>query len=124
MWLRLELFVESVPTSRDFYTRVLAFDEISYQSDGYSVFRKGNIQIALQAWSQLPNDHPLKPQEQERVGLGVEIVIEVDDLDTLYTHVLNAEWPIADDLAERPWGSRDFRVFDPNGYYLRINELT
>ncbi|MEQ8677774.1 MAG: VOC family protein [Aggregatilineales bacterium] len=124
MRLRLELFVKSVPTSRDFYTNVLAFDEVSYQPDGYSVFRKGYVQIALQAWSQLPDDHPLKPQEQERVGLGVEIVIEVDDLDTLYAHVLNAEWPIADDLAERPWGSRDFRVVDPNGYYLRINELT
>lgn len=27
-------------------------------------------------------------------------------------------------LAERPWGSRDFRVIDPNGYYIRINELS
>ena len=124
MRLRLELFVESVSKSRDFYTRVLLFDEISYQADGYSVFRKDDVQIALQAWSQLPDAHPLKPQVQERVGLGVEIVIEVDDLDTLYAHVLETRWPIADHLAERPWGSRDFRVIDPNGYYLRINERT
>lgn len=122
MRLRLELFVESVLESRDFYTRVLTFDEVSYQPDGYSVYRKGNVQIALQA--QLPDDHPLKPQNQERVGLGIEIVIEVNDLDAVYTHVIKEKWPIAEHLAVRPWGSRDFRVVDPNGYYLRINELT
>ena len=60
--LRLELFVKSVPELKDFYTRVLCFDEVSYQPEGYSVFRKGDIQIALQAQSQLPDGHPLKPQ--------------------------------------------------------------
>lgn len=124
MRLRLELFVESVPASADFYTRILGFNAVSYQPTGYSIFRKGDIQIALQARSQLPDDHPLKPQSHERVGLGVEIVIEVDDLDALYAHVLKEGWPISDHLAERPWGSRDFRVIDPNGYYLRINDLT
>jgi catechol 2,3-dioxygenase-like lactoylglutathione lyase family enzyme len=124
MRLRLELFVESVPTSRDFYTRVLGFVEVSYQPEGYSVFRKGNVQIALQAQSQLPDDHPLKPLNHERAGLSIEIVIEVDDLDAMYAHVQREKWPIVDHLAGRPWGSRDFRVIDPNGYYLRINELT
>lgn len=123
MRLRLELFVKSVVASRDFYTRVLEFNEVSYQPDGYSVFRMGDAQIALQAWSQLPDDHPLKPETQQPVGLGVEIVIEVDDLEAAYTRVLKEQWPIADPLAERPWGSQDFRVIDPNGYYLRINEL-
>ena len=123
MRLRLELFVKSVVASRDFYTRVLEFNEVSYQPDGYSVFRMGDAQIALQAWSQLPDDHPLKPETQQPVGLGVEIVIEVDDLEADYTRVLKEQWPIADPLAERPWGSQDFRVIDPNGYYLRINEL-
>lgn len=124
MRLRLELFVISVQESKDFYTRILAFDEVSYQAAGYSVFRKGDVQIALQARSQLPDDHPLKPLNHERAGLGIEIVIEVDDLDAMYAHVQREKWPIADHLAERPWGSRDFRVVDPNGYYLRINELT
>ena len=124
MRLRLELFVISVQESKDFYTRILAFDEVSYQPAGYSVFRKGDVQIALQARSQLPDDHPLKPLNHERAGLGIEIVIEVNDLAAMYAHVQREKWPIADHLAERPWKSRDFRVIDPNGYYLRINELT
>lgn len=120
MRLRLELFVQSVSASKDFYTRVLRFDVVHDQPDGYSVFRRGDVQIALQAQSQLPDDHPLKPHDDERVGVGVEIVIEVDDLDALYAHVLAEKWRIADHLAVRPWGSRDFRVIDPDGYYLRI----
>jgi catechol 2,3-dioxygenase-like lactoylglutathione lyase family enzyme len=122
MRLRLELFVKSVEESRDFYTRVLGFEEVSSTPDGYSVFRKGSVQIALQAQSELPDHHPLKPQNQERVGLGVEIVIEVDDVDTAYRRVVEQEWLVADPLAVRPWGTRDFRLIDPNGYYIRVNE--
>ena len=124
MRLRLELFVKSVAESKDFYARVLGFDVVSYQPDGYSVLRKGDIQIALQAQSQLLDEHPLKPIGNERAGLGIEIVLEVDDLEAAYAHVLHTDWPLADTLAKRPWGSRDFRVFDPSGYYIRINELS
>ena len=88
MRLRLELFVKSVPESTDFYTRVLGFDAVSYQPDDYSVFRKGDIQISLQAQIQLSDDHPIKPLDNERAGLGIEIVLEVDDLDAVYAHVL------------------------------------
>ena len=29
---------------------------------------------------------------------------------------------MAEDLGDRPWGLRDFRVLDPAGYYLRITD--
>lgn len=122
MRLRLELFVTSMAESKEFYTRVLGFEVIHHQPDNYSVFRKGGIQIALQERSQLPDDHPLKPLGGERAGLGIEIVLEVDDLDAAYAQVLASQWPVTEPLAPRPWGSRDFRVIDPNGYYLRIND--
>lgn len=118
MRLCLELFVESVPVTTNLYTCVLMFDTVRYQPDGYSVFRKGGVQITLQAWSHLPDDHSLQSHGHERVGLGVKIVIEVDDLDALYAHV---KWPIADPLAERPWVSRDFRGIYPNGCYVSMS---
>jgi len=31
-----------------------------------------------------------------------------------------AGWPLDEDLQDRPWGLRDFRILDPDGYYLRI----
>lgn len=122
MRIRLELFVKSVPESKDFYARVLGFDVINYQPNGYSVFRKGAMQISLEAQANLPNDHPIKPMAGERAGLGIEIVLEVDDLDAMYDHFLNQNWPLSNALEERPWGRRDFRVLDPDGYYIRITE--
>jgi len=121
MRLRLELFVQSVPDSMDFYTRVLGFETVSYHPDDYSVFRKGTIQISLQSQSYLPDDHPLKPHHHP-VGSGIEIVLEVDDVDAAYARVQDEKWQIATTLAQRPWGLRDFRIIDPDGFYIRITE--
>jgi len=121
MRLRLELFVSSVPDSKDFYTRVLGFETVDYQPDNYSVFRKGGIQIALQNQSYLPDTHPLKPHNQP-VGLGIEIVFEVEDILATYKQVQREQWHIKDALAQRPWGLHDFRLIDPSGYYIRVTE--
>ena len=107
----------------DFYTRVLGFETVNYQPDDYSVFRKDTIQIALQSQSYLPDTHPLKPHNHP-VGLGIEIVLEVEDVQAAYAQVQAEQWHIADSLAARPWGLQDFRVLDPNGFYIRITELS
>ena len=55
--------------------------------------------------------------------MGVEIGLSVDDVDALYKHV-QAEAPhaITEELVSQPWGLSDFRVADPDGYYIRIQE--
>ena len=55
-----------------------------------------------------------------RRGLGVEIVLEVDDVDGCQERVADSGHPILEPLQERPWGLRDFRIIDPDGYYLRV----
>lgn len=122
MRLRLELFVKSVSDSMDFYTRGLGFETVSYQPDDYSVFRKGSVQLSLQSRSFLPDNHPLKPHHHP-LGLGIEIVLEVDDVDAIYAQVQREKWLIADALEQRPWGLRDFRVLDPNGFYIRVTGI-
>jgi lactoylglutathione lyase len=34
--------------------------------------------------------------------------------------VRRSGYPLAAPMQDRPWGLRDFRVADPDGYYLRI----
>ena len=51
---------------------------------------------------------------------GVEIVIEVDYLHAERDRLRHAGWPIVEDIMRRPWGLQDFRVLDPDGYYLRF----
>jgi uncharacterized glyoxalase superfamily protein PhnB len=70
----------------------------------------------------LSQKHPLKPREGERFGVCVELVVEVEDLDAAFERA-RAKWPIEVTLGLRPWGRRDFRVLDPDGFYVRVTSL-
>ena len=65
----------------------------------------------------------LKKEGSYGAVLGIEIVLEVDDVDAIYARVQREKWTIADALAQRPWGLRDFRVLDPNGFYIRVTGI-
>jgi len=56
----------------------------------------------------------------KQVTVGVEIVLEVDDVEGWHARVGASGYPILESLQDRPWGLRDFRIADPDGYYLRI----
>lgn len=118
--LRLELFVQDLSAAHRFYRQVLGFDEISMSADGYTVLALGSIRLDLQPKTHIPDDHPVQYAPGERVGLGIEIVLEVDDVDAVYYQVQQTAWPLTDPLQTRPWGARDFRLFDPDGRYIRV----
>src|SRR5688572_7307347 len=119
-WLRVELFVSDLESSARFYQDVLGFERAPRGLIGdYTVMRRGLAQIALQSQRYLGPEHPLKPREGERFGLCVELVVEVDDLDAAFEQA-RSKWPIETTLGLRPWGRRDFRVLDPDGFYVRV----
>jgi catechol 2,3-dioxygenase-like lactoylglutathione lyase family enzyme len=53
-------------------------------------------------------------------GVGVEVTIEVTDVDAVFALAAGAGLPIVKEIQDRPWGARDFRLADPDGYFLRI----
>ncbi|REG10522.1 putative glyoxalase superfamily protein PhnB [Pelolinea submarina] len=120
MTFRFELFVDDLPASIDFYHRVLQFTVGEQHSDKFTPITNGNVRIGLNLRSALRVDHPIQAVEGERLGRGIEMVLEVDDVAAMYEHVLSENWPLAAELQQRPWGLTDFRVVDPSGYYLRI----
>jgi lactoylglutathione lyase len=118
--LRLELFVVDLPASLDFYRRVLGFEPGLRQTGGYTPLAKGSVRIALNPRSDLADDHPLRMAAGERPGLGVEIVLEVEDIVAMHQRVVSQSWPLSGELSQQPWGLTDFRVADPDGYYWRV----
>jgi hypothetical protein len=48
-------------------------------------------------------------REMRRPPLGVELVLEVDDVDGERRRVAAANWPVTEELMIRPKGLRDFR---------------
>lgn len=123
--LRFELFVDDVEASVGFYgaTLRLAPPE-AWSSDGYVPLRGGVVTIGVQNHTKLPADHHFS---RERLagprGVGLEIVIEVDDVDRAYALAspeAERHHGRIEPLRDRPWGARDFRLIDPDGYYVRV----
>jgi len=112
--LRVEIFPADLDRTIRFYIG-LGFEAVG-RSDGppaYASLRFGDVRIgACEA-------EPVEPAHRA-IPSGTEIVIEVDDVRALRDHVVAAGTTLDEDLRERPWGLVDFRVSDPDGYYLRF----
>ena len=122
MGLRLELFVEDMQTSVGFYTRVLGFEVIRNEPGDYASLRNGEVVLGIGQISKLPGEGGYFTRDiaSLRRGVGVEIVLEVDDVEGWHRRVAASGHPIFEPPQKRPWGLRDFRIVDPDGYYLRL----
>ncbi len=115
--LRCEVFPADLDATVRFYVDVLGFEVVGADRDAdsrYVALRRGAVRMGAALSPGIPD------REQRRPPAGVELVLEVDDLDAERARVASAGWPITEDLTMRPWGLRDFRVLDPDGYYWRI----
>lgn len=112
--LRIEIFPADVDASVGFYER-LGFELVGLK-DGpprYASMRWDDVQIGMVQSARQPREHRAVPT-------GTEIVIAVDDVRAVRDHAVGCAIELAEDLTEREWGLTDFRVHDPDGYYLRI----
>ena len=50
----------------------------------------------------------------------MEIVLEVEDLGDALEAVRAAGHAVVEPIRARPWGLEDFRLTDPDGYYIRV----
>ena len=133
-----QLYVADLHASADFYTRGLGF-QVQYTRPGgllrarpgrgvappeqdldYVSLRSGRVLLGLAPWAALPENHYLRRGPAEFRGLGMEILLEVDDVHEAERRVVEAGFPVESPCQRRPWGATDFRVVDPDGYYLRI----
>jgi lactoylglutathione lyase len=119
MTARFEIFPDDLDLTIDFYTRVLRFRLAADRRDepiAYVFLQRGGVRIgAVRAEAPAARAVRLPPT-------GVELVLEVDDVRAERDAVTAAGWPLSADLQRRPWGLTDFRILDPDGYYLRITD--
>lgn len=85
--LRFELFVDDVEQSVDFYKATLGFAAPpQWSPEDYVSMHAGVVAIGIQRHANLPNDHHFTPARLSGPrGVGLEIVIEVDDIDAAHT---------------------------------------
>jgi len=117
---QVNLAVRDLEASRVFYTATLDFKEL-IQIPGYVLLQRGSLMLGLKTdellWYPDPGEYPSDSMTR---GVGVELVLESSDVDQFYTRMQQADVHINESLKERPWGSTDFRMLDPDGYYWRV----
>ena len=118
MQSKFELFVTNPNKSATFYT-ALGFEIVHQKNDGYTTLRNGNAIIAL---SPIPYFLPLHWLGFLRYPpLGTEIVLYTNNLEELHSNLKVAGYnPGSINL--QPWGDKDFRITDRDGYYIRVSE--
>lgn len=117
--LRCEIFPSDLDRTLRFYVDVLCFEVVRDQREAespYLALERGDVRLG--AARRPPVDAP----DRRRPPTGVELVLEVDDVEAEQEHVASAGWEVSEPLRAQPWGLRDFRLEDPDGYYWRITE--
>ena len=116
----VELFVSDLDRSLAFY-RALGFG-IDRRYEDYVLLRRGDMRLAIQGDTHVvEGPHYFTPHiGRAPRGTGVEISIQVADVDAEHIRAKTAGLNIVKPMQDRPWGARDFRLADPDGYFLRI----
>ena len=115
--LRLEIFPSDLTRTIDFYTTILGFNVLRHDGN-YAFLQRDSIFLGA-----AQSDNPGTSTEMEtwrRPRIGVEIVMEVDNLQTERDGIVEKGYSLDADIQRRPWGLSDFRLVDPDGHYIRF----
>ena len=125
--ISVELHVEDFETVKDFYQQIgfsVVWETAAEGKKGYLVMElEGNL---INFWCGTGSVHEhsyFKNFSDSENGKGVELILQVEDIDSFYKV---CQEKIADNilsnLEKKPWGLKDFRIKDLNGFYLRVTE--
>lgn len=127
----LELHVPDFNIVKDFYGK-LGFKKVwEYPpkgQSGYLVMKRDNSILAFFCGNDEVYKHSFFKRFSKNTvrGYGVEVCIYISDqdIDLYYKRILLeiGEKHIVMPLEAKPWGSKDFRMIDPFGYYLCVRE--
>src|SRR2546421_7352535 len=116
----VEICVSDFDQSINWFENVLGFRVVARDENEYAELRQGETYIQLAsdqaAYWEPERQHLLAPGQR---GSGVEIVLVVDNIDTVYRQAQQAQAEIVRPLADYPWHMRQFWVRHPDGYLIR-----
>ncbi len=122
-----ELVVTEIGRSLPFYVEKLGFRVLYDRPDqGFAYLDLDGAELMLEEYREGPRDWRIGPLEAP-FGRGINLQIEVSDVDAIHHRLLANGWPIFWPMEERWYrkvdhevGNRQFLVQDPNGYLLRF----
>ncbi len=124
-----ELYCSDYQRSLRFYTQVLGFTvDYAREEKGFAMLNREEARLMLDEI--MPDKRTWVTAELELpFGRGINLQIEVSNVEALYKDVQDAKASIFLDLEERWYranevyvGNKQFIVLDPDGYMLRFYE--
>jgi catechol 2,3-dioxygenase-like lactoylglutathione lyase family enzyme len=124
-----ELKVTHFKISLDFYTRLLGF-AILYDrpEDDFAMLGINGAQLMIEGFSDVNRSWKVGAMDKP-FGRGINIQIEIPNIESLYNRLKAAGYPIYQEVEEKWYrindnetGNRQFLVQDPDGYLLRFFE--
>jgi catechol 2,3-dioxygenase-like lactoylglutathione lyase family enzyme len=116
----VEFHVADVEASLTFY-EALGFRIVRRWEDWVHLARDGAELVLMGDAYLRSHDHYFTLYlDRSPRGVGVEVTIEVGDVDAVYASAQAAGLRIVKPIQDRDWKARDFRLADPDGFFLRI----
>lgn len=125
-----ELYCSDIKTSLDFYLNLIGFS-IRYEraEEGFAYLELDGIELMLEE-AAADSDNPRTwwtAKAKKPYGRGINLQMEVDDVQEIHDRLLSANWPLFRAMEEKWYrvdggkaGNRQFVVQDPDGYLLRL----
>jgi len=108
---------DDLQKSKEFYVKLLGF-RVKYDSDWY-------VQLCSPEDSEIEygiiqRDHELVPKEYQNTPNGMYVTFVVEDVDAVYSKVIELGIPVIQEPRNEFYGQRRFLVNDPNGCLVDI----
>lgn len=123
-----ELTVSNINKSKEFYIEVLGF-KLEYErlENKFAFVSLEECQIMLQ--EKTDSDKWDKSLLEYPFGRGINFQIEVENIDAIYSNIINKVYKIEIDIEfneyrenDKVWKEKEFLIRDLDGYLLRFSQ--
>ena len=116
----VEFHVTDVEASIAFYA-TLGFRVVRRWEDWVRLDRDGAELVLMGDAYIRSHNHYFTPYlDRSPRGVGVEVSVEVSDVDAVYATAQATGLRIVKPIQDRDWKARDFRLADPDGFFIRV----
>jgi uncharacterized glyoxalase superfamily protein PhnB len=112
-----QLLVDDLGRSLEFYERRLGFTRDFVYEGFYASVSRDRAVIHLKCAPKLEAE-----RSHRKGGEHLDAFLAVAGIDELHAELVRRGAPITGELEEKPWGTRDFTVEDPDGHVLCFSE--
>lgn len=118
----LELMVDNMKETIEFYTQILGFEistEVSESNPFFAIVKNGDIEIMFYSRKEFSNEIP--KFKDMVIGGTFALYIGVEDIQKVYNSIKD-KVTIIQQLHKTDYGSLEFSIEDINGYILMFHQ--